>query len=141
MLASHLNHAIALARPLLLPPVCTMQVNESSGSDLPYKALLLAVAVGYGTNFPVGRLMNEALPAAATTSGRFTLAALALSPFIPRLDKRLILPAVGTGVCDAIGYCAQSLALVDTPAAKVSFLGTLTVVHPLLRQRSASSAR
>lgn len=102
--------------------------DESSGSDLAFKALLLAVAVGYGTNFPVGRLMNDALPAAATTSGRFTLAALALSPFIPRLEKRLVVPAVVTGLCDAVGYCAQSLALVDTPAAKVSFLGALTVV-------------
>lgn len=104
-------------------------INESASfSDVPFKALLLAVAVGYGTNFPVGRMMNEALPAAATTSGRFTLAAIALSPFIPRLDKRLIVPALLTGVCDAVGYCAQSLALVDTPAAKVSFLGALTVV-------------
>jgi drug/metabolite transporter (DMT)-like permease len=128
--------------------------DESSGSDLAFKALLLAVAVGCkvaetptrvshtvinpppfealwladGTNFPVGRLMNDALPAAATTSGRFTLAALALSPFIPRLEKRLVVPAVVTGLCDAVGYCAQSLALVDTPAAKVSFLGALTVV-------------
>ena len=97
-------------------------------TEFAYKALLLAVAVGYGTNFPIGRFMNDALPAAATTSGRFTLAALALSPFLPRLDKKLIVPALLTGVCDAVGYCAQSLALVDTPAAKVSFLGALTVV-------------
>mgnify|MGYP001280006393 FL=1 len=101
--------------------------------------------------------MNEALPAAASTSGRFFLATLAyathawtprladlrqvcyiltvralrldrLSPFIPRLDRRLIVPAVVTGLCDGVGYSAQSLALCDTPAAKVSFLGALTVV-------------
>ena len=51
-----------------------------------------------------------------------------LSPFIPRLDRRLIVPAVVTGLCDGVGYSAQSLALCDTPAAKVSFLGALTVV-------------
>ena len=128
-------HAPAPCRLLRAVAVCNTEVDEVSDaiateslSDLPFKALLLAVAVGYGTNFPVGRLMNEALPAAATTSGRFALAALALSPFIPRLDKKLIVPAVLTGMCDAVGYCAQSLALVDTPAAKVSFLGALTVV-------------
>jgi drug/metabolite transporter (DMT)-like permease len=97
------------------------------------QVLLLAVAIGYGTNFPAGRLLNEALPAAAVTSGRFALAAAALSPFLPRLRRELVTPALACGVCDAIGYIAQSLALVDTPAAKVSFLGALTVVWvPLL---------
>ena len=94
---------------------CTMmntspppEADESSHS-LPFKALLLAVAVGYGTNFPVGRIMNGQLPAAATTSGRFALAALVLSPFIPRLDRALVVPALLTGLFDAFGYCAQSV--------------------------------
>lgn len=37
--------------------------------------------------------MNEALPAAATTSGRFLIAGLALSPFLPRLPRSLLVPA------------------------------------------------
>ena len=105
--------------------------SDSDETDWDYiapRALLLAVAIGYGTNFPVGRLMNDALPAAAATSGRFALAALALCPYIPRLRRSLIVPCVCSGILDAIGYCAQSLALVDTPAARVSFLGAFTVV-------------
>jgi drug/metabolite transporter (DMT)-like permease len=92
------------------------------------RGLLLLVAIGYGTNFPVGRVMNDALPAAASTSGRFALAALAMSPFVPKLSPSLIGPALFCGLFDAIGYCTQSLALVDVPAAKVSFLGALTVL-------------
>lgn len=92
------------------------------------RGLLLAAAIGYGSNFPVGRLMNEVVPACATTSGRFALAALLLSPFLPKLDKRLIMPAILSGLADGIGYVSQSIALVDTPAAKVAFLGALTVV-------------
>ena len=111
---------------------CSMAEVAPDGEDgsWQFKLLLLTVAIGYGTNFPVGRLMNEALPAAASTSGRFVLAALALSPFIPRLDRRLIWPAVVTGLCDGVGYSAQSLALCDTPAAKVSLLG-LTLILTL----------
>ena len=126
--------AMRVARLTPLTPLAarTCAVTTMTAADiddsLPFKALLLAVAIGYGTNFPVGRLMNEVLPAAAATSGRFTLAALALSPFIPRLRPSLAGPALLTGLCDGVGYCAQSLALVDTPAAKVSFFGALTVV-------------
>uniref|UniRef100_A0A6V2LNR6 EamA domain-containing protein n=1 Tax=Emiliania huxleyi TaxID=2903 RepID=A0A6V2LNR6_EMIHU len=123
--------AAAAASTVLPRPAvrcCTAPPEETDSDAWQFKLLLLAVAVGYGTNFPVGRLMNEALPAAASTSGRFLLAALALSPFISRLDRRLIWPAVATGLCDGVGYSAQSLALCDTAAAKVSFLGALTVV-------------
>ena len=107
------------------------QQNDALLPDWDYiapRAILLAVAIGYGTNFPVGRLMNDALPAAASTSDRFALAALALSPYIPRLRRSLIVPCLLSGILDAVGYCAQSLALVDTPAARVSFLGAFTVV-------------
>lgn len=95
------------------------------------RALLLAVAIGYGTNFPVCRLMIESVPASAVTAGRFALAALVLSPFLPRLDRSLVRPALLCGVADCVGYIAQSVALVDTPAAKVAFLGALTVIWVL----------
>ena len=111
-------------------PAMTLAEDDDSASpsSVAFKALLLGVAIGYGTNFPVGRMMNGALPASATTSGRFALAAVGLAPFVPRLHRDLVLPALLTGLCDAIGYCAQSVALTDSPAAKVSLLGALTVV-------------
>jgi len=97
------------------------------------RVAMLGCSILYGTNFPLGRLMNEALPASATTSGRFVVAALALSPFLPKLPRSLILPALLCGSLDSVGYISQSIALTDTPAATVAFLGALTVlVCPVL---------
>jgi drug/metabolite transporter (DMT)-like permease len=97
------------------------------------RVLLLISSVLYGTNFPLGRLMNDALPASASTSARFVLAFGALLPFLPKLSPALRGRALLCGCFTALGYVGQSLALVDTPAATVSFLGCLTVVVcPLL---------
>jgi drug/metabolite transporter (DMT)-like permease len=123
------------ARAGPLPALSMVAGNDGTGdaddwatSYLAPRMLLLAVAIGYGTNFPIGRYLNEALPAAASTSGRFFVATLALSPYLPKLRSALVGPCVLSGILDSIGYCAQSVALVDTPAAKVSFLGTLTIL-------------
>lgn len=96
-------------------------------------ALLLGCSVLYGTNFPLGRLMNEALPASATSSARFLLAAIALSPFLLKINPAIRMQAIRCGAFTALGYISQSIALVDTSAATVSFLGALIVVwNPLL---------
>ena len=85
-------------------------------------------SVLYGTNFPLGALMNDSLPASAATSSRMVLAAVALSPFLPRLKPSMAPLALLCGCFTATGYIAQSLALVDTSPSTVSFLGALTVV-------------
>lgn len=95
--------------------------------------LLLGCSVLYGTNFALGRLMNDALPASASTSARMLIAALALSPFLLQLKPNLRSRALLCGCFTALGYISQSISLVDTPAATVAFLGALTVVIcPLL---------
>ncbi len=97
------------------------------------RALLLGSSVLYGTNFPLGRLMNDALPPAAATSARMLFAALALSPFLLQLKPSLRGMGLLCGTFTAMGYVTQSLALVDTPAATVAFLGAVTVlVCPVL---------
>lgn len=92
------------------------------------RALLLICSVLYGTNFPLGRLMNDALPASAATSTRMLLASVALSPFLFQLKPSLRNTAALCGTFTALGYISQSIALVDTPAATVSFLGALVVI-------------
>jgi drug/metabolite transporter (DMT)-like permease len=72
--------------------------------------------------------MDDALPASAATSARFLLASLVLSPFIFQLRKELIGMSLVAGCFTATGYIAQSLALVDTSPATVSFLGAATVI-------------
>jgi drug/metabolite transporter (DMT)-like permease len=56
------------------------------------------------------------------------VAALALSPFVLQLKQELRVPAVLCGFFTCMGYVTQSLALVDTDPARVSFLGSLTVL-------------
>jgi len=124
------------------PEVCTIDdagavsctPNESApqpGLSFDYlwpRGLLLFSSVLYGTNFPLGRLMNDALPASAATSARMLFAALALSPFLPKLSPQLRASGLLCGCFTALGYVTQSLALVDTPAATVAFLGAVTVI-------------
>ena len=72
--------------------------------------------------------MNDALPPAAATSARMLLAAVALSPFLLQLSPAIRMSALLCGCFTALGYVTQSLALVDTPAATVAFLGAVTVI-------------
>ena len=91
--------------------------------------LALAFAsILYGTNFPLGVMMNEAMTPSAATSARVVLAALALSPFLPKLNPKLSGPALLCGCFTALGYTTQSLALIDVSPATVAFLGAATVV-------------
>eukprot|EP00538_Stauroneis_constricta_P011185 CAMPEP_0119570220 /NCGR_PEP_ID=MMETSP1352-20130426/43500_1 /TAXON_ID=265584 /ORGANISM="Stauroneis constricta, Strain CCMP1120" /LENGTH=679 /DNA_ID=CAMNT_0007619887 /DNA_START=114 /DNA_END=2150 /DNA_ORIENTATION=- len=93
------------------------------------RIVLGAIACFYATNFPLGTIMADAMPSpAAVTSARMVLAAMVMSPFIRNLDPSLRLPAIFTGCCTAIGYITQSMALVDTNPATVSFLGSATVL-------------
>lgn len=86
--------------------------------------LLLAFAsVLYGTNFPLGAIMNDSLPPSAATSARMLLASLALSPFLFKLEGSLAPTALLCGCFTATGYISQSLSLVDTSPATVAFLG------------------
>lgn len=102
-------------------------------SFLGYRLLLAAVACVYGTNFPLGAIMDQSLPPSAASASRFFIAAVALSPFVSKLDKELVPMALFGGSFTAMGYIAQSLALADTSPATVSFLGAATVIWcPLL---------
>jgi hypothetical protein len=92
------------------------------------RLVLGLVAVLYGTNFPLGAIMNDNLPASAATSSRMVLASLVLSPFLSKLAPALRLRALLGGAFVSLGYISQSAALVDTSPALVSFLGSATVL-------------
>ena len=97
------------------------------------RLILLLLAAVYATNFPLGAVMNAHLPASAATTARMVLAAAALAPFVRQLSPELRLSAVLCGCFTAAGYVTQSLALQDTDPARVSFLGSVTVLWcPLL---------
>ena len=69
------------------------ETNPDASKQWWPSALLLGCSVLYGTNFPLGRLMNDALPASATSSARFLLAAIALSPFLLKINPAIRLQA------------------------------------------------
>lgn len=98
------------------------------------RIILGLVAVLYGTNFPLGAIMNDNLPASAATSSRMVLASLALSPFLLQLKPSLRTQVFIGGAFVSMGYISQSVALIDTSPALVSFLGSTTVlVCPILQ--------
>jgi len=103
-------------------------VERILGSYLGPRLLLAFASVLYGTNFPLGSMMNDSLPPSAATSARMLLASLALSPFLFKLEGELAASALLCGTFTAVGYISQSLSLVDTSPAKVAFLGAATVL-------------
>jgi len=103
-------------------------VDKVMSSYIGPRLLLAAVACLYGTNFPLGSIMDEALPASSATSSRMLLAAIALSPFMSQLPRDLIGMSLLAGCFTASGYVTQSMALMDTSPATVSFLGAATVI-------------
>jgi drug/metabolite transporter (DMT)-like permease len=97
------------------------------------RLVLLFCAATYGTNFALGALLDDNLPASAATTGRMTVAAIALSPFLMKLLPSLRPMAVASGAGSAVAYVTQSIALKTTNPARVSFLGACTVlVVPIL---------
>jgi drug/metabolite transporter (DMT)-like permease len=97
------------------------------------RLLLGGASVLYGTNFALGALMNEAMPPSAATAARTVMAALALSPFLFQLNPAFAGSAALCGCFTALGYITQSMALIDTSPATVSFIGAAVVlVCPIL---------
>ena len=132
LIVSPLSASIAPSDEVQTQPAS--QIDTFLSSYAGSRVLLGGVALIYASNFPLGAMMADSLPASAVTSSRFVVAALALLPFMPRIAPTLRLPAVASGLLVSLGYICQSLALVDTPPAAVSFLGVATpiVVCPLL---------
>jgi len=103
-------------------------IDQFLNSYLGPRALLAFASILYGTNFPLGAIMNENLPASAATSARMLMASLALSPFLFKLDPKLAPTALIGGCFVAMGYITQSLSLVTTSPATVAFIGAATVI-------------
>ena len=100
-------------------------VDKFLNSYLGPRMLLAFASILYGTNFPLGAIMNDSLPPSAATSARMLMASLALSPFLFKLEGKLAPKALLCGCFTALGYITQSLSLVDTSPAKVAFLGEI----------------
>jgi len=103
-------------------------LDKILGSYLGPRLILACASILYGTNFPLGSMMNEALTPSATTSSRMLLASISLSPFLFKLTPEFRGSALLSGCFVALGYISQSLALIDVSPATVAFLGAATVI-------------
>lgn len=98
------------------------------GSYLGPRLLLASASILYGTNFPLGVIMNDSMVPSAVTSSRMVLASLSLSPFLFKLKPEFRWTALLGGCFVALAYISQSLALVSVSPATVAFLGAATVI-------------
>jgi drug/metabolite transporter (DMT)-like permease len=97
------------------------------------RLLLGGASVLYGSNFALGAMMNDAMPPSAATAARTVMAALALSPFLFQLSPAFAGSAALCGCFTALGYITQSMSLITTSPATVSFIGAAVVlVCPVL---------
>jgi hypothetical protein len=97
------------------------------------RIIFLACCIAYGTNFALGRSMNEALAPSVVSGLRFSLAALALSPFLRQMRAELVKESIFMSTFIAAGYIGQSISLQTIEAGKAGFICSLSViVCPLL---------
>jgi len=103
------------------------------------RVLVMIAAALYGTNFATVKILDDQIPIAAGASLRFTLAALAVSPFLFSKSKTdgsslsVILAGLEIGAWNSAGYLSQAVGLASTSASKSAFICSLAVVIvPLL---------
>lgn len=114
-------------------PVCTI-VDEDAPKELTSgeywfpRVLFLGCCIAYGTNFALGRSMNEALDPSVVSGLRFSLAALTLSPFLRDMKRELIKDSVLMSLFIAAGYIGQSVSLQTIEAGKAGFICSLSVI-------------
>ena len=97
------------------------------------RVVLAIAACLYGTNCPLGAVISDSIPPSAFTCSRMVLASLTLLLVNKKLHPSLIGTTLLAGCFTSLGYVTQSISLIDTSPATVSFLGALTVVVcPLL---------
>jgi hypothetical protein len=113
--------------------VCVIPDDEEEIAERPLgewgpRIMLLAVCVAYGSNFAFGHILNDAMPSSVACGLRFSLAALALAPFLPQLERRLVFPAVASSLAISAAYVGQVLSLQTVSAGKVGFICSLSVI-------------
>ncbi|GMH94128.1 hypothetical protein TrVE_jg12613 [Triparma verrucosa] len=123
--------------PLGLSDIVEEEVKEVKFVDSKnFSRLLVMIAAAlYGTNFATVKILDSTLPIATCCALRFTLAAVAVSPFLftpsPTSSKSSpspILSGLEIGAWNAAGYLSQAVGLSTTPASKSAFICSLAVI-------------
>lgn len=113
------------------------------GDVVTARLLLVGAAALYGTNFALVKILDDTVPVGASTSLRFTLAAVAALPWLlPVQDSDTdtdqdfwgpTLAGMEVGMWNSVGYIAQAVGLETVCASKSAFICSLAVVFvPIL---------
>jgi drug/metabolite transporter (DMT)-like permease len=107
--------------------------------------LLVIVTVIWGTTFPILKNAVERLTPAELIASRFLVAALALSPWLFRVPKKLWLEGGLIAVVLFISYVTQVIGLTSVSSSRAAFITGLNVILvpmflPFLRKRVPPAA-
>ena len=100
-------------------------------SLLQARLLLIIIAASYGSNTIVIKILEENLEPSYISLLRFTAASLLFLPYMFRdTEKNLEIVKDGLliGFANAVGFYAQSVALMTAAASHTAFTGSLTVI-------------
>ena len=113
----------------VLPSLSSLPPSPTFMDSFWAPRILLALAsILYGTNFPLGYLMNQSLPPSFATSSRLLLSFICLLPFLPSLSKNLIRTSLLCGVFTSMGYISQSIALETVDPSTVGKIFTIVLI-------------
>ena len=97
------------------------------------RVTILGCCALYGTNFVFGKLLAGSFDPSVVSGLRFSLAALALSPYLRQFDRALLGPVLSCGAATSVAYIGQAFALQSISAGKTGFMCSLSVIIcPLL---------
>lgn len=101
----------------------------------PARAILLAIAVIWGTNFAAVKYLETLCfhppcvhPPSEAALARFGIASAVSLPLLVGQRKDIIFAGFECGAWIALGYITQAVALASIPAGKCAFICSLTVV-------------
>ena len=97
------------------------------------RALLVSCAALYGSNYPLTKLLQDALNPAFVTTLRFVIASVFFLPSTIRGlsgEANLSLGSIELGIWCSIGFISQAMILTKTSASKAAFFCGLSVLMP-----------
>jgi drug/metabolite transporter (DMT)-like permease len=89
---------------------------------------LVCVTLIWGTTFPLIKTLGEQLPSAAIVAVRFAFAALVLSPWLRKSDRKRLWHGSLLGVVLFASYATQTIGLRTVTSGRAAFVTALNVV-------------
>ena len=103
--------------------------GEQEQDNSKYKAMLLVVALLWGSNFGALKYLDTCgVDVSLLTCMRFFLASTALLPFLWGKGLGILKAGLEVGLWVTLGYVTQAIGLETTDASKSAFICSLTVV-------------